>query len=631
MLKWLTFISIASLGLAGSLALSSDATQPALLGDTAVELHRGSLVAGQAEAFSLQAGATGVASKVHVYIGSANAASTVIVGLYRNGNGGPRRLLSTGSAPASGARTWTVVSIAPIELTAGTTYWLAVLGEGGALHYRDGASGSCPSQTSALSTLGALPRTWRAGTVSSDCPISAYVTAAEPGGAAPVNTALPAISGAMVEGRTLTASAGTWTGSPTSYAYQWQDCKASGAKCSSIVGADTNAFVLGATNVGHTVRVVVTATNADGATPASSAATALVTALKDDVPLYAPTSLWNTPVSANPEISPEDAEEIKTLDGGNCKVDCGDTLNTGIYYSPTVWYATPSTPLVKVQINYPTCDAEEVAVPLEPGWAPDPSDEGHMAVLGYNKKDEPTEYDFWRGSAPDERGKGEDTEPACAKTGQWMADEVVAGENWQTGTGAAGLGVHASKTPEGAGLITQKDLESKASYWSHALAFSYGHNCKESLSWCGRPLPASGTGDGTCTEQAVCIPEGARVQLEPSFDCTVGNNEIRYKWEEQFCNTLRIYGMIDVDSCCNYSKDEGSGINVWDQQFVSWGKGFAPPWRTEYVRGAAAELSECEKVIFKFEEPVRPVSWCVGERVGIMPDAVMSHMRVLKW
>ena len=54
---------------------------------------------------------------------------------------------------------------------------------------------------------------------------------------APVNAALPAIAGTTVEGETVKASTGTWTGSPTSFAYEWQDCNSAGASCVPIAAA----------------------------------------------------------------------------------------------------------------------------------------------------------------------------------------------------------------------------------------------------------------------------------------------------------------------------------------------------------------------------------------------------------
>src|SRR5271169_702340 len=141
-----------------------------LLGDSSVESQHDSLRAGEAEAFGLQAGATGLARLAHVYVSPTNAASTVIVGIYSSVPGHPGSLLSTGAAPASVGGTWTAVPVAPIELVAGSTYWLAILGEGGKLRYRDRSRGSCPSQTSAQTTLSALPASWRIGTAYSDCP-----------------------------------------------------------------------------------------------------------------------------------------------------------------------------------------------------------------------------------------------------------------------------------------------------------------------------------------------------------------------------------------------------------------------------------------------------------------------------
>ena len=102
--------------------------------------------------------------------------------------------------------------------------------------------------------------------------------------APPTNTALPTISGTPQQGNTLTESDGTWTGSPTSYSYQWLVCDSAGTNCSTASGETDKTYVLGASDVGHTIRGIDTATNAGGSTPATTAATPVITAATVSAP-----------------------------------------------------------------------------------------------------------------------------------------------------------------------------------------------------------------------------------------------------------------------------------------------------------------------------------------------------------
>ncbi|HKW97049.1 MAG TPA: S8 family serine peptidase, partial [Bryobacteraceae bacterium] len=93
----------------------------------------------------------------------------------------------------------------------------------------------------------------------------------------PTNTALPVIAGTPVQGQTLTTSNGSWTGSPTSFKYQWNRCDSTGANCAAISGATSTTYLLASTDLTHTIRSSVTATNASGSTTATSTQTAVVT------------------------------------------------------------------------------------------------------------------------------------------------------------------------------------------------------------------------------------------------------------------------------------------------------------------------------------------------------------------
>jgi len=93
---------------------------------------------------------------------------------------------------------------------------------------------------------------------------------------APANTAPPTITGTASVGQTLTAENGTWSNSPTTYQYQWLRCGATGDSCVGIPGATAKTYLVVAADRGHTLRVRVTAVNADGAVNARSAQTAVV-------------------------------------------------------------------------------------------------------------------------------------------------------------------------------------------------------------------------------------------------------------------------------------------------------------------------------------------------------------------
>jgi hypothetical protein len=250
-----------------------------LVGSAAVQPHPDTNSAGSAEVFRYTASGSGTVHSLSLYVNLGSSAPVVDVGLYSNVSGHAGTLLASAmiSSPTAGA--WNAVGISPLTVSSETVYWLAALAPSGTLALRDVARGGASSQNSASTSLTELPSAWSSGASWPNSPASLYASGEaveSPPPAAPANTVLPVVSGSAVEGETLSASNGSWSGSPTSYAYQWQDCNASGGGCASIASASASSYKLVAGDVGHTVRVVVTASNANGSTPASSAATAVV-------------------------------------------------------------------------------------------------------------------------------------------------------------------------------------------------------------------------------------------------------------------------------------------------------------------------------------------------------------------
>jgi hypothetical protein len=93
----------------------------------------------------------------------------------------------------------------------------------------------------------------------------------------PVSSKPPTISGTPQEGQTLTANLGTWTGGqPQTFTYQWRRCDSTGGSCADISGATASTYPLKSVDIGHTVRVRVTAHNSLGARSATSTPTGVI-------------------------------------------------------------------------------------------------------------------------------------------------------------------------------------------------------------------------------------------------------------------------------------------------------------------------------------------------------------------
>lgn len=100
-------------------------------------------------------------------------------------------------------------------------------------------------------------------------------------GSPPANTAVPTISPTSpVIGVAETTTNGTWSNSPTSYSYQWKW----GDTGANIAGATSSTYTPVNTDLGHTLKSVVTATNAYGSSTTSSAQTSAVASSSGSTP-----------------------------------------------------------------------------------------------------------------------------------------------------------------------------------------------------------------------------------------------------------------------------------------------------------------------------------------------------------
>ena len=145
------------------------------------------------------------------------------------------------------------------------------------------------TQSSCAAIAGVTSSTYKLTAADVGSYVSVTVTATNSGGTTPLTSAsvgpvlppapaiskAPAITGTPQQGDTLSVSNGTWSNSPTSFSYAWEEC-ATSASCSPIPGATSSTYTLSAADIGFTIVCVVTANGPGGSTSATSNKTAAV-------------------------------------------------------------------------------------------------------------------------------------------------------------------------------------------------------------------------------------------------------------------------------------------------------------------------------------------------------------------
>jgi hypothetical protein len=263
---------------------------------------------------------------------------------------------------------------------------------------------------------------------------------------------------------------------------------------------------------------------------------------QDSVRPWSCSSLWYTPLPANPAVDPASAQKIQYWLGNAVKWP-----NVSIHkYGTAVAVADPTSPLYHVTCTTYACpnllQFGDVPIPL--GTQPDPSSDGKLAVWDPASHHE---WDFWISKCPNDCG-------STATGASWSTDG--------SGVGAP-YGTNAANFPELAGLLRPEDFQ--RGHIDHALRFSevgakVGHVC-----------PA--THDDGNSSDANALPEGTLLQLDPTLN--VGALDLP-AWQKVFAKALQEYGA--------YLTDKGGSLNFPAENPVNRG---SDPWDAVGMSGDA--------------------------------------------
>jgi hypothetical protein len=193
----------------------------------------------------------------------------------------------------------------------------------------------------------------------------------------------------------------------------------------------------------------------------------------------------------------------------------GFVIAVGRYTVPAYW-ASARTPRDRVALTASWAPRRMLVAPIPASARPDPASDGQLAILDSSNG---CEYDFWKAQK-----KGE----------TWTAAWGNAVSSRGSGAYPGGLSARGSGFALLAGLMRPKELA--AGRINHALIFSYPYT-----SAAGFVSPATES-DGQ-SDRSDALPEGARLQLDPSFDV-----RSLPKYERPIARALQRYGMYLADT-----------------------------------------------------------------------------------
>jgi hypothetical protein len=233
--------------------------------------------------------------------------------------------------------------------------------------------------------------------------------------------------------------------------------------------------------------------------------------------LFADDSPFNTPIPRDAAVDPASPRMVEGIVEAARKSPFVLSVER---YTVAVYRPPAGTPRVDIPLTADYEDGAHVAgVPIPDEAEPDPSDDGHLAVIDASNG---CEYDFWQARKD--------------------------GDGWQASAGNAlridGTGVfrctHKGANAAGfaltAGLVFPHELA--AHEIRHALFFAYP------LTRAGDPVPPATHSDGA-SDDLRAIPEGTRIRLDPRLD--LETLDLR-PWERTIARALQRYGMILGDT-----------------------------------------------------------------------------------